>query len=164
MLKYYISTIIIFIAFLCVSGLALAINLESEASVVAVGDNLIHPEVYNDAKTGKIVLILNLCTSLLKRYKNADIAYVNQESPLGGDDRPYHGFKRFNTPSSVAQDLVDTGFNFVNGSNNHAMDQGESGINNSIHTWDKFKDKSFIYRCFNSQEARDEIPTKQLMV
>ena len=86
MLKYYISTIIIFIAFLCVSGLALAINLESEASVVAVGDNLIHPEVYNDAKTGKIVLILNLCTSLLKRYKNADIAYVNQESPLGGDD------------------------------------------------------------------------------
>lgn len=141
MLKYYISTIIIFIAFLCVSGLALAINLESEASVVAVGDNLIHPEVYNDAKTGKIVLILNLCTSLLKRYKNADIAYVNQESPLGGDDRPYHGFKRFNTPSSVAQDLVDTGFNFVNGSNNHAMDQGESGINNSIHTWDKFKDK-----------------------
>ena len=82
MLKYYISTIIIFIAFLCVSGLALAINLESEASVVAVGDNLIHPEVYNDAKTGKIVLILNLCTSLLKRYKNADIAYVNQESRL----------------------------------------------------------------------------------
>lgn len=69
LLKYYISTIIIFIAFLCVSGLALAINLESEASVVAVGDNLIHPEVYNDAKTGKIVLILNLCTSLLKRYK-----------------------------------------------------------------------------------------------
>lgn len=125
---------------------------------------MIHPEVYNDAKTGKIVLILNLCTSLLKRYKNADIAYVNQESPLGGDDRPYHGFKRFNTPSSVAQDLVDTGFNFVNGSNNHAMDQGESGINNSIHTWDKFKDKVLFTGVFNSQEARDEIPTKQLMV
>lgn len=53
MLKYYISTVIFFIAFLCVSGLTLATNLESEASVVAVGDNLIHPEVYNDAKTGK---------------------------------------------------------------------------------------------------------------
>lgn len=161
MLKYYISTIIIFIAFLCVSGLALAINLESEASVVAVGDNLIHPEVYNDAKTGKNSFDFKPMYELVKKdIKNADIAYVNQESPLGGDDRPYHGFKRFNTPSSVAQDLVDTGFNFVNGSNNHAMDQGESGINNSIHTWDKFKDKVLFTGVFNSQEARDEIPTK----
>ena len=121
--KYYISTVIIFIAFLCVSGLTLATNLESEASVVAVGDNLIHPEVYNDAKTGKNSFDFKpMYEPVKKDIQNADIAYVNQESPLGGDDRPYHGFKRFNTPSSVAQDLVDTGFNFVNGSNNHAMD------------------------------------------
>ena len=64
MLKYYISTIIFFLAFLFVSGLALATDLDTEASVVAVGDNLIHPEVYNDAKQGKIVLTLNLCMNL----------------------------------------------------------------------------------------------------
>lgn len=115
-------------------------------------------------KQVKIVLILNLCTSLLKRYKNADIAYVNQESPLGGDDRPYHGFKRFNTPSSVAQDLVDTGFNFVNGSNNHAMDQGESGINNSIHTWDKFKDKVLFTGVLTLKKLEMRFQQKQLMV
>ena len=109
-------------------------------------------------------MILNLCTSLLKRYKKADIAYVNQESPLGGDDRPYHGFKRFNTPSSVAQDLVDTGFNFVNGSNNHAMDQvNRVSITVYIHGIN-LKDKVLFTGVFNSQEARDEIPTKQLMV
>lgn len=28
-----------------------------------------------------------------KDIQNADISFVNQESPLGGDDRPYSGFK-----------------------------------------------------------------------
>ena len=142
MLKYYISTIIFFLAFLFVSGLALATDLDTEASVIAVGDNLIHPEVYNDAKTGQDSFNFKpMYEPVKKDIQDADIAYVNQESPLGGDDRPYHGFKRFNTPSSIAKDLVDTGFNFVNGSNNHAIDQGESGVNNNIHTWEKFKDK-----------------------
>lgn len=86
MLKYYISTVIFFIAFLCVSGLTLATNLESEASVVAVGDNLIHPEVYNDAKTGKNSFDFKpMYEPVKKDIQNADIAYVNQESPLGDE-------------------------------------------------------------------------------
>ena len=35
--------------------------------------------------------------------QDKDLAYINQESPLGGDDRPFSGFKRFNTPSVVAK-------------------------------------------------------------
>ena len=160
MLKYYISTIIFFLAFLFVSGLALATDLDTEASVVAVGDNLIHPEVYNDAKTGQDSFNFKPMYEPVKRYSRCRYSICKPRIPLGGDDRPYHGFKRFNTPSSIAKDLVDTGFNFVNGSNNHAIDQGESGVNNNIHTWKKFKDKVLFTGIFNSQEAHDNIPTK----
>ena len=42
---------------------------------------------------------------------------------MGGDDIPYSGFKRFNTPSDLSKYLVESGFNLINGSNNHALDK-----------------------------------------
>ena len=64
--------------------------------------------------------------------QSPDLAFINQESPLGGDNRPFSGFKNFNTPSQVAQDVVETGFDMVNGANNHSLDQGDEGILNHL--------------------------------
>ncbi|WP_251519459.1 MULTISPECIES: CapA family protein [Staphylococcus] len=123
---------------------------------VAVGDNLIHPVVYNDAKTNNNFNFDKMYHPIKSYIKNKDIAYINQESPMGGDDRPFHGFKQFNTPSAIAGSLVDTGFNLINGSNNHALDQGLSGVNARIKTWEKYKDKVLFTGTFNSQEDRDK--------
>ena len=131
--------------------------------MVAVGDNLIHPVVYKDAQiTGNSFDFKPMYQPVKKDIQNADISFVNQESPLGGDDRPYSGFKNFNTPSSIAQDLVDTGFNFVNGANNHALDQGEQGVRNHIHTWNKFKDQVLFTGVYESEQAHRQIPIKTI--
>ena len=62
-------------------------------------------------------------SNIKKDIASPDLAFVNQESPLGGDDIPYSGFKRFNTPSQVASDIVATGFDVINGANNHSLDR-----------------------------------------
>ena len=148
MFKYYVYSILLFLVLLIIGGCSFNQNygsnknLSQTVNVVAVGDNLIHPEFYEDAQTGENSYNFKPMYQPIKTdIQKADVAFVNQESPLGGDDRPYSGFRNFNTPSSIAHDLVDTGFNFVNGANNHAFDQGEEGVKNHIHTWDKFRNK-----------------------
>ena len=89
--------------------------------------------------------ILNKCIHILRTtYNHPDLAFINQESPLGGDDRPFSGFKNFNTPSQIAQDVVETGFDMVNGANNHSLDQGDEGVLNHLKTWNKF-DKQVLF-------------------
>ncbi|MBF7019586.1 CapA family protein [Staphylococcus sp. 18_1_E_LY] len=127
--------------------------------VVAVGDNLIHPVVYNDAKVGKNTFDFKPMYSHIKPYiHNSDVAYINQESPLGGDDIPYSGFKRFNTPSSISKDVIDTGFNLINGSNNHALDQGTEGLRNNIDVWKKYQTNALFTGVFDSKKERDKTP------
>lgn len=127
--------------------------------VVAVGDNLIHPVVYNDAKVGKNTFDFKPMYSHIKPYiHKSDVAYINQESPLGGDDIPYSGFKRFNTPSSISKDVIDTGFNLINGSNNHALDQGTEGLRNNIDVWKKYQTNALFTGVFDSKKERDKTP------
>ncbi|MCU5745419.1 CapA family protein [Staphylococcus sp. SQ8-PEA] len=132
-------------------------------SVEAVGDNLIHPSIYNEARQSDGSFdFKSMYKPLKKRMSHSDIAFINQESPIGGDDKPYHGFKRFNTPSAVADDIVDTGFNMINGSNNHALDQGMSGLKNELSIWDHFKDKVTYTGTYRSQKERDHIKVKNV--
>ena len=167
--KYLVYTMILFTFFIVVSGCTInqsfgnKQNANKTIRVVAVGDNLIHPVVYKDAQiTGNSFDFKPMYQPVRKDIQNADISFVNQESPLGGDDRPYSGFKNFNTPSSIAQDLVDTGFNFINGANNHALDQGEQGVRNHIHTWNKFKDQVLFTGVYESEQAHRQIPIKTI--
>ena len=117
-----------------------------KVSFVAVGDNLIHPVVYNDAKTHHNDYDFSPMYKNVKPYiKKFDIAYINQESPMGGDDIPYSGFKRFNTPSDLSKYLVESGFNLINGSNNHALDKGTHGVNHRVNLWEKYKEKGVMF-------------------
>lgn len=50
MYRYYITSVVIFLVFSLICGMALAEDNSEKLSVVAVGDNLIHPVVYNDAQ------------------------------------------------------------------------------------------------------------------
>ena len=76
----------------------------------------------------------------LNLYKNL-ILLTSTRVPNGGDDIPYSGFKRFNTPSDLSKYLVESGFNLINGSNNHALDKGTHGVNHRVNLWEKYKEK-----------------------
>jgi poly-gamma-glutamate synthesis protein (capsule biosynthesis protein) len=160
-MKYRILLILLISLFLtlCIFCLSDQRNLTQKASFYAVGDNLIHPVVYRDAlQSNGDFNFEPMYESLQKEIQAADIAYINQESPIGGDEKGLSGFKQFNTPSDIAEDVMNTGFNVVNGANNHALDQGTDGLLNEIELWEYFK-HVFYTGTFKSQKDRDTIPT-----
>ena len=68
--------------------------------------------------------------------KNADIAFVNQETVLGGKEFVHSGYPVFNTPQEVGKALVNAGFNVVNHASNHVMDKGEKAAFATMDFWE----------------------------
>lgn len=160
MYRYYTTSVVIFLVFSLICGMALAEDNSKKISVVAVGDNLIHPVVYNDAQQSDGTFNFRPMYSKVKKdITTPDLSFVNQESPLGGDYIPFSGFKQFNTPSQVANDIVATGFDVINGANSRALDQDDRGVNQNIHTWQKFNNNILFTGIFNSKKEADRVHT-----
>lgn len=160
MWKYGIILCFLFSCFLilCVGCLNEKDKLTQTLSFYAVGDNLIHPVVYQDAlQDNGQFNFESMYDNLKDEVQSTDVSYINQESPLGGDERGLSVFKQFNTPEAIAQNIVHTGFNVVNGANNHALDQGTAGLENEIRVWKQFK-SVFYFGTFDSPKQHDTIP------
>lgn len=110
-------------------------NTTSSATLVAVGDILIHDTVYLDAKTKKGYNFKPMFAPIKKQIEEADIAFANQESLTAGKDLQLSGYPTFNGPKAVAEAVKWTGFDIVNMANNHTLDRGEAGIKQSINYW-----------------------------
>lgn len=111
-------------------------NTDSNKIVVSfmgVGDNLIHETVYNDAKQNDGTY------NFKKDATNSDISFINQETVLGGEKLGLSGYPTFNSPTEIAQNLEDTGFNLVNLATNHSLNKGEEGIANELKAFKKNK-------------------------
>ena len=105
-------------------------------SMVMGGDALIHSNVYKDAMNSDGSFDFYKQQKYISDYiKKFDLKYYNQETIIGGDDRGYSGYPRFNTPSAFADTMRDIGFNMVSLANNHSMDQGVQGVLNSVNYW-----------------------------
>jgi poly-gamma-glutamate synthesis protein (capsule biosynthesis protein) len=66
---------------------------------------------------------------------SADFAFVNQETPLGGDELGISGYPNFNGPQDAGKALVKLGFDIVNIATNHMLDKKEKGLQGSIDFW-----------------------------
>jgi poly-gamma-glutamate synthesis protein (capsule biosynthesis protein) len=65
--------------------------------------------------------------------RSADVAWVNLESPLTTISDPYPGKDvHFQGDPRLAAGLADAGVDVVNMANNHAVDQGQAGLLDSI--------------------------------
>jgi len=134
---------------------------KTEVSFFGVGDNLIHSQIIEDANMGEGTYNFKpVYENFSENIEQADISYINQETPLAGDNREFSGYPIFNTPSDMAGNLVDLGFDLVNGANNHSLDHGTDGLMNNLEYWDKYeKQNEVVYTgTFRNQEERDEIP------
>ena len=121
-------------------------NTDSNKTVVSfmgVGDNLIHETVYNDAKQNDGTYnFKKMYTNFKKDATNSDISFINQKTILGGEKLGLSGYPTFNSPTEIAQNLEDTGFNLVNLATTHSLDKGEEGIANELKA---FKKKKYCY-------------------
>lgn len=133
----------------------------SETTVVSfmgVGDNLIHETVYNDAlQDDGTYDFSKMYTNLKKDAKESDIAFINQETVLGGESLGLSGYPTFNSPTEIAKNLEKAGFNLANLATNHCLDRGEQGIANEL---EAFSNTNIVTDgVYTSQEAFNAIPT-----
>lgn len=110
-------------------------------SLVAVGDNLIHSSVYNDAASLALETpdcsynFLPMYQHVADQIQGADIAFFNQETPLGGTQIGLSDYPCFNSPQELGENMIELGFDVVNHACNHIYDRGEEGIANTIEFW-----------------------------
>lgn len=136
---------------------------EQRVSFIAVGDNL--PDAvlgaYADAcagETGDGQYDYRPLYAHVKPYiEAADLAYVKQETHLGGDDIGPRGWPSFNTTDAMADAVVDTGFDLVASASNHSYDWGTYGaVEHSRSVWNA-QPVAFVGTA-SSQEEADAIP------
>ncbi len=108
---------------------------ETRLTFVAFGDNLIHSSIIED---GERLAKENGSDAkyyfdpMYENFKDivsqADIAFINQETPIAGPDFPAAGYPNFNTPDEMGETLIRLGFDVINTATNHMLDCRGKGL------------------------------------
>ncbi|MBQ4243356.1 MAG: CapA family protein [Clostridia bacterium] len=118
-------------------------ELISTVSFVAVGDNLIHNTIYEQAKartTDGSYDFSYAYEKIAPYIAEPDIAVLNQET-LISTEHGVSSYPMFNSPPELGQQMIDLGFDVFNICTNHSLDKGESGLISAINYW---KEKGVI--------------------
>ena len=134
---------------------------EYSASLVMVGDLLVHDRLYNAMKTSDGYDFKPALTYIKDIVKDYDIAYYNQETILGGEEIGLSSYPSFNSPYEVGDAMIDAGFNLVSLATNHTLDRGEKAITNSVNYWNKHPSVLAV-GSYLSFEERDKVRIKEV--
>lgn len=128
-----------------------------QVELLAVGDNLIHEPIYNEAKeitNNKGYDFGPAYSRVEDLIKKADIAFINQETPLGGTALGISAFPHFNSPQELGDHMAAIGFDVINHANNHILDKREAGLKATLDFWKKYKDIKVIGdRCIRDKRG-----------
>ena len=136
---------------------------DSIVRVVAVGDNLIHDGIYNQAHqrakdgTYDFDYAYQYVEQLIQP---ADIAILNQETPIANDLFPPSNYPMFNSPTQLGDKMIDMGFNVISHSNNHILDKGVKGMLATLDYWDSRN--TMYYGAYRNQADLDNIRIKEV--
>ena len=128
---------------------------ETSITILGTGDNLVHSAIYQNAMTGSGYDFTPYYEYLKGFISSADIATVNQESPIATSILPVSGYPEFNTPEEAGYALLDEGFDVINEGNNHIMDQGTEGALATLDFWDSLGVPYVGF--YRNEEDRDTI-------
>lgn len=134
----------------------------TRVSFVGVGDNLIHGSINTSShKEDGSYDFSTIYENIVDDVQSKDIAFINQETPIGGESLGISGYPMFNSPTKLIENIHDVGFNLVNLATNHALDRSEKAIINELESFKKYPDMIFD-GVYTSQEAFDTIPTFEM--
>lgn len=137
-----------------------SVHQEKRVSFYGAGDNLIHNCVYWQAdkyKDGPDYDFKPMYEQVADDIKNADIAYINQETILGGTELTLSSYPLFNSPQELGRDMIDLGFDVFSHATNHVFDRGEKGIEN---TYKFYGDKDVVFTGIH-KKGEDNIKIKE---
>lgn len=105
-------------------------------SFAAVGDNLIHWDIYTQAKTADGYDFTKAYANVAADIAAADVAMINQETLICNDAYPPSTWPRFNSPVALGDHMIDIGFDIFTIANNHCLDYGEEGLGHVLDYWE----------------------------
>lgn len=112
---------------------------KASVRLLAGGDNLIHDVLYQQAAkraagTGRRYDFSAAYQAIAPLVKSADLAMLNQESPIC-PDRPPKNYPQFCSPPELIEDMQALGFTLFSLANNHMLDQTATGLAESLSFW-----------------------------
>lgn len=129
-----------------------------EITLVMVGDILLHTPVAESGKQEDGSYDFSAVFAEMKEeIASADLALVNQEVILGGEELGISGYPAFNAPYELGDALVDAGFDVVLHATNHALDKGKRGIVNCLAFWQEEYPDVAVLGIHESEAAQEEI-------
>jgi len=106
---------------------------ESKIKLTFVGDLMCHLPQLNAARIKKDSFDFKPSFNYIKKFlENSDLTFGNLETVIGEEKDNYKGYPTFNSPPEFVDALKYAGFDILFTSNNHAYDQGISGILRTI--------------------------------
>jgi poly-gamma-glutamate synthesis protein (capsule biosynthesis protein) len=98
-------------------------------NIIMAGDLLMHRFVQiSGQKPDGAYDFSPIFANVKNEIASADIAIINQETPLAGIEFGLSGYPLFNAPCEVADAVAGAGFDVVLQATNHALDQGKEGV------------------------------------
>lgn len=138
---------------------------ERRVSFAAFGDNLANDNILQlaDGWAGEVgdgaYDFSPLYTNVKKEIGSYDIAFVNQETTLGGDGNGEYeitGYPSYNTPDTMADAVVEAGFRVINTNSNHTYDWWTGAIEHAQKLWDGYSSVLTI-GSYKDQADRDTV-------
>ena len=127
-------------------------------TIIMVGDVLLHTRVEQSATTEDGSFdFAPIFANVKDEVAAADLALVNQEVIIGGEELGISGYPAFNAPYEVADELVDTGFDVICHATNHALDKGKKGLTNCLNYWQEQYPDLTVLGIHDSKEDQEEI-------
>lgn len=131
---------------------------EGTVTIRMVGDILLHDRVEEAACDENGSYDFNFIFDQTRGLiSSADLAIVNQEIILGGEDLGISGYPSFNAPYEVGDALADTGFDVVLHATNHALDRGAKGVSNALSYWKESHPEMIIAGINESAAEQDTL-------
>lgn len=133
---------------------------DSVVSFMAVGDNLIHGAIYMNAYAKYGSYEFDDIYSEIKYFvESKDVAYINQETILGGTELGLSHYPMFNSPQEIGVAVANAGFDWIASCSNHSMDKFEDGIISDLNFWDQYPDivTTGLNRSFEEQQTNKYI-------
>ncbi len=147
---------------------AVSVNVGQAAApavvhLVAVGDNLMHRSVSMSGLKDDGSYNYDYNFSKVAPYISAaDLAIINQETVIGGNELGIQGYPNFNGRTEMADALAKVGFDVVLGANNHILDQGVNPVIHMIRYFNTHYPQISVLGIHGSWEARDDLVIREV--
>ncbi len=111
-------------------------ELFTKVSFTAVGDNLIHNAIYEQAaeRTSDGYDFEYAYQNISDKIESKDVAILNQETVISTAHN-VSSYPQFNSPTELGDEMLDIGFDVFNIATNHSIDCGEKGLISAIEFW-----------------------------